>query len=110
MSKLEGSSEQPSSSSVGPSSSSSDREMSGGQSATIDPPADAHSSQGTQEATRSGVSIGGALVDPFDKQLVNETRILIDFLSANSNKSLASGSAGLLPSADAASDSSPPTH
>ena len=94
MSGLEGSSGQPSSSSVGPSSSSSDREVSGGQSATTDRPADVHSSQGTQEATSSGVSIGGALIDPFDEQLVNETRILIDFLSADSHKGLASGSAG----------------
>lgn len=110
MSGLEGSSGQPSSSSVGSSSSSSDREVSGGQSATTDPPADAHSSQDTQEATGRGVSIGEALIDPFDEQLVNETRILIDFLSANSQKGLASGSAGLLPSADAASHSSPATH
>ena len=83
MSKLEGSSGQPSSSSVGSSSSSSDREVSGGQSATTDPPADGHSSQDTQEETGRGVSIGEALIDPFDEQLVNETRILIDFLSAN---------------------------
>jgi hypothetical protein len=92
---------------VGPSGSSSDPEASRGESATTTPPADAPSNHGADKVNSNGKNAAGAWIDPFDEQLVNEIRILIDFLSSNTNKSLASGSAGLLPTVGLGNDLTP---
>ena len=101
---------QASSSSAEPNHSPVDREMRDGEPATTSPPAGVQSGQASSAETDSGAKVGDAPIDPFDEQLVNEIRILVDFLSANSTRSLASGSAGRLPTADPAKGLSSGTH